>query len=106
MRKEMSVITKREIVGRIRKYTEEHLFDPATNWPGYYFRERSYSRWAAERIITEVISSNADPFTVIALFVKRAEYFKGRGKAGDDVFAAAYNVGLDILSLFGKEDLL
>lgn len=82
------------------------MFEPSANWPLYHFKERSYSRWATERIINDIITSSNDPFEVMAAFVRRVDGFRGLGNAGDEVFGVAYDVGLDILSLFGKEGLL
>ncbi|MCM1525231.1 MAG: hypothetical protein NC120_12330 [Ruminococcus sp.] len=95
---------KQQIIGMIQRYRDEHLFEPNANWPFYHFKERSYSRWAADRIISDIIASSNDPVTVIRSFVNTSKNFYGLGKPADDIFRAAYEVGSDILSILVKED--
>lgn len=63
-------------VSAIRRYLNEDLFEPESNWPIFEFSRRSYSRWAVEEILDRVIQEpETDPIAVIQEFIDTVDRF-------------------------------
>lgn len=101
----------------IQKYMDEYLIEPGSNWPKYYFNQRSYSRWAAyevqKRIIDEALRlpphiTGREPRTPVDIiwgFISEMDNFSG---ISDNVhsqliFSIAKDTAVDILYLFLKQ---
>lgn len=98
-------MSREEAVKLIREHIEESLFEPAGNWNNYQFRERSYSRWAANRLIDEIKESDRDPVRTIMSFVEKMDGFSNKGNEADFIFSTARSTASTILYLF-EEDYL
>lgn len=58
-------------VSVIRDYTDEYLFEPASNWPEFEFYRRSYARWASDELITRIMREDktCNPIKIIRDFI-------------------------------------
>lgn len=90
-----------EAIFKIQNYLNNVLFEPSLNWPEDEFRERSYSRWAVNEIITRITDCPLDPpDQVIELFLlEMIMYTYLENESHDHVFSIASNTAEDILSL-------
>lgn len=58
----------------VLEYLNTYLFDPAWNWPDYFFSDRSYQQWAAEDILEELLENDGcDPQETIKDYIYRME---------------------------------
>lgn len=85
-------------VSVIQEYIDEHLFEPASNWPKYYFQERSYSRWAAYEIKNRNITKNETPVDIINDFINEMNQFEELNNKF--IFSVARDAAKQILYLF------
>lgn len=92
---------------RIVLAIEDYIFDlidPQRNWPKHYFKQASFSRWAAEEILKLVkrASSLQESIDVVADFSIKMKNFALMDHDDKDdarIFYVAYEVGTDILDI-------
>ena len=91
--------TKAEVI--ICNYIEQQLFGPYPTWPEYYFKQRSYSKWAANEILDIIRKNPQKPILIILKeFIDKCDYFAALDK--NLIFSAAKEVAEDILYIFSK----
>lgn len=90
------------VISVIEEYMVD-LFEPGRNWPKYEFRKRSYERWAAEEILSDIQHhSNMPPVLVVEEFVRRTDEFSNieHDERNDSfIFSVAHDVATDILDI-------
>lgn len=85
----------------IESYIREHLFDPASSWPKYYFKERSYSRWVANEILERVKEQKTTPpIIVIEDFIRELDDCSCGNENNKLIFSIARDAAEDMLNLF------
>ena len=85
-------------VSVIQEYVKNHLFGPSSNWPDYYFRERSHSRWAAYELINRNLTMNETPIDILKDFINEMDQFEELNNKF--IFSVARNTAKEILYLF------
>lgn len=61
-------------VSIIQDYIDTYLFEPGRNWPEYYFKERSYSRWIANEILERIKKQTSiSPIDIIEDFINKLD---------------------------------
>lgn len=97
-----------EAVLAIRDYIDEYLFEPKLNWPTYEFRRRSYSRWAANEILTRIETDaiNRDPINNVIEFREDMDRYLDLSEDHDVyyIFIVAKETADDIMCLLMKGD--
>lgn len=89
----------------IKEYYRDKLFAPGKNWPEYYFKQRSYSRWAAKEVLRRIRRNpRVTAIETVEDFIDEVVEYREISSAHwnkDDrlVFEAAYNVATDILDI-------
>lgn len=95
---------KEVAVSVIQEYIDEYLFEPSITWPDSEFNRRSYSRWAAEEILSRVIQepSNRDPLDIIEEFANEMDRYLDYSddKAIYFIFIVAKETAEDVAFLF------
>lgn len=100
----------------IQKYVDKNLFKPRSNWSKYYFKERSYSRWAAyeiqERIIEEILRlpthitgrEQKISIEIIKEFINEMDYYNeiNSNRNSSFIFSVAKDTAKEILYLFER----
>lgn len=82
-------------------YIEQQLFGPYPTWPEYYFKQRSYSKWAADEILDVIRKNPQKPIELILNeFIDKCDYFATLDK--NLIFSSAKEVAEDILYIFLK----
>jgi len=72
-----------------------NLKDPRTARNPWELTQRSYSKWAAETVLNEVIENpTKSPLDVVGDFVSRMNQYSLI--RGDIMFSIAYDIGMDI----------
>ena len=85
----------------LQGYITEHLFEPGSNWPKFYFDERSYSRWAANEIIERVKEhKTTPPIVIIEEFILELDNYSCINPKNEELFSFARDAAEDILGLF------
>ena len=85
----------------LQDYITEHLFEPAANWPKYYFLERSYSRWVANEIIERIKAQPSKaPIIVIEDFILELDDCCDRNQNSKTLFSIARDAAEEIIRLF------
>jgi hypothetical protein len=98
----------------IQEYMDEYLFDPKVNWWKSEFEERSYSRWAAEELISRFIRQEEvrpwevliydfkTPIEIISELINELEEFSksGQNEKTKAIFTIAKDSATEILYLF------
>lgn len=85
-------------VSVIQEYIDEHLFRPSSNWPEYYIRERSYSRWAAYELKNRNLTRDKTPIDIIKEFINEMDQFEEINNKF--IFSVARSTAKEILYLF------
>lgn len=89
-----------EAIFKIQKYLNDALFEPSLNWPKDEFRERCYSRWAVNEILTRIMDHPFDPpDQIVEIFLLEMIIYSTRENESDKVFSIASNTAEEILSL-------
>ena len=89
------------VISILQGYIDEHLFEPACNWPKCYFDERLYSRWIANEILERVKQQpSTPPIIIIADLINELNECAGVNENTEELFYIAINAAEDILSLF------
>lgn len=84
----------------IQSYVEECLFEPAANWPSYWFDRRSYERWAANEIIEAIrMDISKEPIDVVKEFIRTIDDFDCAEPKAKMIFSTAKDVATDILNV-------
>lgn len=85
----------------ISDYIEQQLFGPYPTWPEYYFKQRSYSKWATDEILDTIRKNPQKPVDLILNeFIDKCDYFATLDK--NLMFFAAKETAEDILYIFLK----
>ena len=90
-------------IAELEYYMDTYLFPPGTNWPEYYFKERSYSRWAASEILQRLKEGgNLTPIEIVEEFIDEMDDFSCLNDRRESklIFSIARDAGKDILCLF------
>lgn len=90
-------------VSIILNYMEECLFEPGLKWPDCYFDQRSYSRWAANEILEQIMNRPTElPINIIEEFMIKMLFFscKAENEHNSLVFSIAQDTAQDLLLLF------
>jgi hypothetical protein len=96
---------QRQVIEIIQVYTDEYLFEPANNWPLYFFEERSYSRWATNELIN-YIEEHADitPTDAIKDFIDKVSTYAVQDTYNNRarrIFYIARDIATDMLRAVG-----
>lgn len=91
------------VVSAIEDYIYD-LTDPQRSWPKYYFRQRSFSRYAAGEILTLVKKASSfqesiDAVTDFGIKMKSFAIMDHDDKNDAQIFSVAYEVTTDILDI-------
>lgn len=97
-------MSREEAAELIESFIDEHLFGPYGNWNDYRFRERSYSRWAAYKIMDEIRENSCDPKDTAVLFYEKMDKFSNKGNDTDFIFSTARYIARDILYLLKEAE--
>ena len=90
-------------IKELEEYMQIYLFEPGANWSEYYFKERSYSRWAANEILTRLKEERKlTPVEITEEFISEMDDFSCMNKNPDSklIFSIARDRAKDILCLF------
>lgn len=94
-----------ENVQKIIKHIEDYYFEPRSNWPDYYFIQRSYSIWAVNELLADIISNPLiSTIDIINNFIIKMEVFSQikEDTTASYIFSIAKEVGEDILKLISR----
>ena len=86
----------------IHKFIDDSLFKPEYNWPEHHFNERSYSRWAANEILTLITNYDLiSPISVVSDFINKMDAFLDmrEGTEHEIIYSIARDMGYDILDV-------
>ena len=91
------------VVSAIEDYIYD-LTDPQRNWPVYYFKQISFSRWAAGEILKLVkrtlsLHESLDVVSDFSIKMKNFALMDHDDKDDARIFYVAYEVGTDILDI-------
>ena len=91
------------VVSAVEDYIYD-LVDPQRNWPKYYFKQVSFSRWAAEEILELVkqtlsLHESIDVISDFSIKMKNFALMDHDDKDDARIFYVAYEVGTDILDI-------
>lgn len=88
------------VLSAVEEYIEEKLFEPAANWPRYYFKKRSYERYAAYKILGMVAGSNGIPaLRIVEDFIALVRKHPHRENESDMIFNVLEDVATDIYDI-------
>ena len=66
-----------------------------------YFKQYSYSKWAAGELITDILNNpDTHPLFTIEDFIRKMDKFSCVCGHRDSMFSVAYDVGYDIYDIF------
>lgn len=92
------------VIKKLRSYMNDCLFPPEYSWSEDEFQKRSYSRWAAEEILSLLQSTNKDPIDIVEDFADEIERFsESTYQAKRIIFFAVQDTIDDILFLLKGE---
>lgn len=95
----------KQVKAAIKEYYRNKLFAPSKGWPVYYFKYRSYSRWAAKEVLLRILKTPDVPAVdVVENFVRTLDDYIELSSAHwnkDDqlIFIAARETATDILDI-------
>lgn len=85
----------------IRKYIRTHNYNPKSNIRKDCFEQVSYSSWAANQLLLEVMARPlTPPDTIIEEFAWRMDYYSCINVKTSRIFSIAKDTAEDILYLF------
>lgn len=86
-------------IQKIKNYMDECLYDPTLNWPTYWFRKQTYSRWTAGEILRDILDHPLTPATTtVENFEIRMHYFlyEAEDTDADFIFSTACDIAEEI----------
>lgn len=93
--------TKEKDISVIQNYMNQHFFEPAYNWPTYWFEGRAYSRWVANEILRLLKEQGSTPtIDIIKEFILKLDEWSCMNEGTSRIFSIAREAAEDILYLF------
>ncbi len=84
----------------IESYERRYLFEPANNWPKYWFKQRSYCRWAAEELIDYIRNNPSTPVIILVeKFINRMDLYSTKNQKNSWIFAIARDEAQNIYDI-------
>jgi hypothetical protein len=86
-------------VYKTEEYIRAYLFEPKSNWNNFFFKERSYSIWAANEILERLKKQEGRPYgAIIDEFIEYLNDFMYVSKScvTDDIGVAAIETAVNV----------
>lgn len=81
---------RERVIFEIESYARQYLFEPAGNWPKYWFKQRSYRRWAAEELIELLKKDTSTPARIqVEKFIHKMDMYSTINSSSSWIFAVA-----------------
>ena len=85
------------------KILENYIIDlpePGLKGKGYVFLQESYTRWAAEELLKDILENESvDPVIVVESFRKKVDRYSTMNTNTSYMFSVAYDVATNILDI-------
>lgn len=86
------------ILSVIQEYVDERLKEPGWGMSRDWFKQISYSRWAADEIIKNIRESRyTPPIQVVEDFIRKMDDFSCKNSKTSIIFSVAHDMGENIL---------
>ena len=87
-------------IAAIRTYVDNLMSEPLVLWPHRYFEQQSYSRWAANEILSYVLHHlGMSPITAVEEFANLMDEYSCKNQFSSFGFSVAHDVAMDILDM-------
>lgn len=87
---------KQKAIFIVQNYIRE-LGEPYKSLRRAHFRQKSHSIWAAEEILTRILTSGKDPISVVEDFARSTDQYSCIDGSASYMFSVAHDTAMDIL---------